>query len=52
MNKQKDEKISKIKEINLMNNKICENKIKIKDINSKPIDDIFLLLKKNYKSKF
>ena len=50
LNKQKHEKISKIKEINLMNNKIGENKIKIKDINSKPIDDIILLLKRNYKS--
>jgi hypothetical protein len=50
LNKQKQEKINKIKEINLINNKISENKIKIKNINSKPIDDIILLLKRNFKS--
>ena len=44
--------MNKIKEIKILNSKICENKrkIKIKNINSKQIDDIILLLKRNYNS--
>ena len=45
---QKQEKINKIKEMNQANNKIYENKIK--EINSKPLDDIILLLKNKYYS--
>ena len=52
LKKRKQEKMNKIKEIKILNSKICENKgkIKIKNINSKQIDDIILLLKKNYNS--
>ena len=45
---QKQEKINKIKEMNQANNKIYENEIK--EINSKPLDDIILLLKNKYYS--
>lgn len=48
LKKQKQEKINKIKEINQSNNQFCENRINA--INSKPIDNIILLLNNKYNS--
>ncbi len=52
LKKQKQEKLNKINEMKTLKGKIYENKrkIKIKKINSKSIDDIILLLKRNYNS--